>query len=112
MGWRVLGPRVLRVDRVERLAAAARRLARQGAFGATPALAQLAGSSIDDLASVLPALGYRAVLGENGVSFQARSRRAGPERQGAPSRRRKQRRGDAPPADGPFAKLRELRLAR
>jgi ATP-dependent RNA helicase SUPV3L1/SUV3 len=112
MGWRVLGPRVLRVDRVERLAAAARRLARQGAFGATPALAQLAGSSIGDLASVLPALGYRAVLGENGVSFQARSRRAGPERHGAPSRRRKQRRGDAPPADGPFAKLRELRLAR
>src|SRR4029077_7441430 len=30
MGYRVLGPRVLRVDRVERLAMAARRLARQG----------------------------------------------------------------------------------
>ena len=112
MGWRVLGPRVLRVDRVERLAAAARRLARQGPFGATPALAQLAGSSSDDLTAMLPALGYRAVLGENGVSFQARGRRAGPERQGAASRRRKQRRDDAPAADGPFAKLRELRLAR
>ncbi|HUC64394.1 MAG TPA: helicase-related protein [Stellaceae bacterium] len=112
MGWRVLGPRVLRVDRVERLAAAARRLARQGPFGATPALAQLAGSSSDDLTAMLPALGYRAVLGENGVSFQARGRRAGPERQGAASRRRKQRRDEAPAADGPFAKLRELRLAR
>ena len=110
MGWCVLGPRVLRVDRVERLAAALRRLARQGPFGPTPALAQLAGSRIEDLAAMLPALGYRAVLGESGVSFRARPHRAGERRS---SRRRKRRREEAAPAaDGPFAKLKELRLAR
>jgi ATP-dependent RNA helicase SUPV3L1/SUV3 len=113
MGWRVLGPRVLRVDRVERLAAAARRLARQGPFGATPALAQLAGAGIDDLAAMLPALGYRAVLGEGGVSFHARSRRGGGERHATPGRRRGRRHDEAEAgAEGPFAKLKELRLAR
>lgn len=111
MGWRVLGPRVLRVDRVERLAAAARRLARQGPFGATPALAQLAGASLEDLAQMLPELGYRAVLGEGGVSFHARPRRAGETRPGNAARRR-QHGAAAEPVDGPFAKLKELRLAR
>ena len=110
MGWRVLGPRVLRADRVERLAAAARRLARKGAFAATPDLAELAGAAIEDLAQMLPALGYRAVLGEGGVSFHARPRRAGRTR---PGERARQRRDEAPEAaDGPFAKLKELRLAR
>ena len=41
MGYRVLGSRVLRLDRVERLAARARALARQGAFAALPELALL-----------------------------------------------------------------------
>src|SRR6185312_3584468 len=57
MGYRVLGAQVLRVDRVERLAAAARRLARQGPFGATPALAALAGCPVSALAAVLASLG-------------------------------------------------------
>jgi len=110
MGWRVLGPRVLRVDRVERLAAAARRLARQGPFGATPVLAQLAGCSPDELAALLPALGYRAVLGEGGITFHARLRRS--ENHPKAPRRRRRRRAEQPQADGPFAKLRALRLAR
>jgi ATP-dependent RNA helicase SUPV3L1/SUV3 len=113
MGWRVLGPRVLRVDRVERLAAAARRLARHGKFAATPALAQLAGVAPEELAAMLAELGYRAVPGEAGMSFQARSHRARQTRQSKPMRGRPQRRGDEPAAaDGPFAKLKELRLAR
>jgi ATP-dependent RNA helicase SUPV3L1/SUV3 len=116
MGYRVLGRRVLRVDRVERLAAAARKLARQGPFGAAAELAALAGCAVEDLASVLPALGYRAVLDENGVMFHARRRGpAKPEREGeasGPPRRRKRRRPAPEAADGPFAKLRELRLAR
>ena len=105
------GPRVLRVDRLERLAAAARALARQGPFAATPALAQLAGAALDELAAMLAALGYRAVPGER------RRRRFEP-------RPRLRRRGERAPrdgaargaatraADGPFAKLKELRLAR
>jgi ATP-dependent RNA helicase SUPV3L1/SUV3 len=113
MGWRVLGPRVLRVDRIERLAAAARRLARQGPFGVSPALAQLAGCSLDELAAMLPALGYRFVPGDAGATFHQRPRRRDTERHGKPpSRRRQPRRGEGPAADGPFAKLRNLRLPR
>jgi ATP-dependent RNA helicase SUPV3L1/SUV3 len=100
MGYRLLGPRALRVDRVERLALAARRLARQGPFGPLPELAQTAGCRKDELAAVLAALGYRAVIDASGVTFHAR-RRPQP---------RKPARHQAP-ADGPFAKLGALRLA-
>ncbi|HKF71791.1 MAG TPA: disulfide oxidoreductase, partial [Stellaceae bacterium] len=102
MGYRVLGPRALRVDRVERLALAARRLARQGPFGPLPELAQIAGCRKDELAGVLAALGYRAVMDAGGVSFHAR-RRPQP-RQPAWQH--------APATDGPFAKLGVLRRAR
>jgi ATP-dependent RNA helicase SUPV3L1/SUV3 len=113
MGWRVLGPQVLRADRVERLAAAARRLARQGPFRPTPALAQQAGCSVDALAQILPALGYGAVIGESGVTFHARPRRGDKVRHGKrPARQRKRRHAEEIAADGPFAKLRELRLVR
>jgi len=101
MGYRVLGPRVLRADRVERLALAARRLARQGPFGPAPELAQTAGCRKDELAGVLAALGYRAVMDANGVSFHARRR---------PQPRKPLH--HAAPADGPFAKLGALRHAR
>ncbi|HEX7970504.1 MAG TPA: disulfide oxidoreductase, partial [Stellaceae bacterium] len=91
MGYRVLGSRVLRIDRVERLAATARRVARQGPFGATPALAALAGCAVDALAAMLPELGYRAMLAENGaVSFHARKRR-GEARHGKTGGRRARR---------------------
>jgi ATP-dependent RNA helicase SUPV3L1/SUV3 len=112
MGYRVLGPRVLRVDRVERLAALTRRLIRQGPFGATPELAMLAGCPIDALPSVLPALGYRAVLAEDGsVHFHALPRRHKRHR-GKAERRRGRRGGAEKEIDSPFAKLRDLRLAR
>jgi len=100
MGYRVLGARVLRVDRLEQLAAAARKLARQGPFAATPALASLAGADAAGLAMILPSLGYRAVHENGAVTFHAHGVR----------RRRERVRGVA--ADGPFAKLKELRLAR
>jgi ATP-dependent RNA helicase SUPV3L1/SUV3 len=100
MGYRVLGPRVLRVDRLERLAALARRLARNGPFGPVAELMALGGGSAEDLAAMLSALSYRVVPQEGSVTFH--SRRA------AKARRRKRR---APPADSPFAKLAELRLA-
>ncbi len=100
MGYRVLGNRVLRFDRVERLAARARALARQGAFAALPELAQLAGCAAADLPGMLAGLGYRAANPDgNGVIFRAR----------ASARRRIAQSG---PQDGPFAKLKELTLAR
>jgi ATP-dependent RNA helicase SUPV3L1/SUV3 len=101
MGYRVLGPRVLRVDRVERLAMAARRLARQGPFAPAPELITIAGCRKNELAGVLAALGYRAVMDASGVTFHARRR----------SQPRKLTR-DSARADGPFAKLGALRLAR
>jgi len=101
MGYRVLGPRVLRVDRVERLAMAARRLARQGPFAPAPELITIAGCRKNELAGVLAALGYRAVMDASGVRFHAR-RRPQPAKPRRP----------AAPADGPFAKLGALRLAR
>jgi ATP-dependent RNA helicase SUPV3L1/SUV3 len=98
MGYRVLGSRVLRADKVEQLAAAARGLARQGPFAPTADLAALAGCSLGDLSEMLASLPYRAVREQGGVTFHAR--RPGRKRQGL-----------APPADSPFAKLAELRLA-
>ena len=100
IGYRVLGPRILRIDKVEGLAAAARRLARQGAFAATPDLLALASASRHDLAAMLTGLGYRAVHDESGVSFHARPAR----KQIAAA--------DRPRADSPFAKLAALTFAR
>ncbi len=116
MGYLVLGPRAIRADRVERLAAAARRLAREGTFPASPDLAALAGSALDEVPSVLAALGYRVVkraVDDNPVvTLRARPRRQRPRSaEGDPAIGL--RRGNAPVQnDSPFAKLRELRLAR
>jgi ATP-dependent RNA helicase SUPV3L1/SUV3 len=114
VGYRVLGTHVLRIDRVERLAAAARRLARQGPFGATPALATLAGCAVEALAAVLPALGYRVVPGSDGLpSFHTRKRGRERGRYGKSDARHERRRDTREPAEAsPFAKLRELRLVR
>lgn len=56
---------------------------------------------MEELPGVLAALGYRAVVDESGLTFRAERRRA-------------PRRGPLPPvpAEGPFAKLGSLRLAR
>jgi ATP-dependent RNA helicase SUPV3L1/SUV3 len=100
IGFRVLGPRVLRVDKVEALAAAARRLARQGPFGVTPELQSLASASRHDLAAMLTTLGYRAVHDENGITFHPR-----------PAKKRMAA-SDRPRPDSPFAKLAALQIAR
>ena len=100
MGFCVLGPRILRVDKVEALAAAARRLARQGPFGIVPELQSLASASKHDLAAMLTSLGYRAVHDQNGVTFLPR-----PAKKRIPA-------ADRPRADSPFAKLAALQIAR
>jgi ATP-dependent RNA helicase SUPV3L1/SUV3 len=104
IGLRVLAGLAMRPDRLERLAAAARRLARAGRFVPAPELAAIAGVGPTELRGLLGALGYRAVVtgGEESFVPSARRRRA----MDKGYRRR------APAEEGhPFAKLRELKLA-
>ena len=102
---------VIRADALERLANEARKLGRQGAFSATPALQRLAGCGEDELAVALAALGYRAERDETGLSFLPRESgaAAGDRPVGKRNRRRPSGRG-VKNADSPFAKLRELKI--
>jgi ATP-dependent RNA helicase SUPV3L1/SUV3 len=94
----------LRPDRLERLAAAARRLARRGPFTPEPELAAIAGVEQSKLRGLVATLGYRAVICDGKETFVARSQRQ------RDAKRTGRRRG--PVGDGhPFAKLRELKLA-
>ena len=105
VGYPPAGTRAVRADRLEKLAAAARKLSRQGPFMATPALASLVECPPGELAGVLAALGYRAVQDQTGVSFtRERHRRH-------KGRAKRKREADAH-ADSPFAKLRGLLIAR
>jgi ATP-dependent RNA helicase SUPV3L1/SUV3 len=104
IGLRVLAGLAIRPDRLERLAAAVRRLARGGPFVPAPELATIAGVEPVALRGLLAALGYRAVVTGGAETFMpsARRRRA----------MDKAHRRRAPAEEGhPFAKLRELKLA-
>ena len=104
IGFRVLDGLALRPDRLERLASAARRLARSGPFGVRTELAAIAGVEPSGLRRLLRALGYRAVIDAGEETFVARPRRQ--RDLGRTSHRR------GPVGEGhPFAKLRELKLA-
>ncbi|HTV45843.1 MAG TPA: helicase-related protein [Stellaceae bacterium] len=104
LGFVTAGPVALRADRIERLAAAARRLARNGPFAADQQLAAIAGVEPAALRPLLTTLGYRAVIDAGAETFvaQPRRRRAIAERG----------RHALPPREGhPFAKLQEMKLA-
>jgi ATP-dependent RNA helicase SUPV3L1/SUV3 len=102
LGFFVAGGLALRADRIERLAALARRRARAGPFVADAALAAVAGVEPGQLRPLLTVLGYRAVIADGIERFVARPRRRPPVA-ARPVRL---------PRDGhPFAKLRELKLA-
>ncbi len=104
LGCFVANGLALRADRLERLAAAARQLARNGPFAADARLAAIAGVEPGRLRPLLTALGYRAVIDAGAETFVARPRR---HRQIA-----ERRPVPGPPREGhPFAKLRELKLA-
>ena len=104
IGLRTLEGIALRPDRLERLGAAARRLARQGPFAARAELATIAGVEPRALRGLLAGLGYRTVIDAGRETFVAR-----------PQRRRETakaiHRGQEPGEGHPFAKLRELKLA-
>jgi hypothetical protein len=89
----------LRADRLEALAAAARRLASQGQFALTPALAQAGGCPPEVVTTTLAALGYRWTDDNAGGAFSTH-----PRLQRARSR---PPRVEANP-DSPFAVLKEL----
>ena len=108
-GFRVYGGRAVRPEVVERLAAAARRLARAGPFLATRELISMLGGGRDDLAAALTDLGYSSE-GE-GVEMVF-SPGAWPRRATKGKARRGRRRagqGLKFRPDSPFARLRELK---
>jgi ATP-dependent RNA helicase SUPV3L1/SUV3 len=104
IGLRIFDGLALRPDRLERLAAAARRLARNGPFAARAELAAIAGVEPSRLRRLLGALGYRAVIEAGQEIFVARPRR---RREISKSGRPQERTRDG----HPFAKLRDLKLA-
>jgi ATP-dependent RNA helicase SUPV3L1/SUV3 len=83
-GRAVLGGHAIVVERIERLALAARMLAAQGPFLATRQLVELAGCRPGELAGVLADLGYRAEVGPEGTLFSPRSRNASRRRSKQP----------------------------
>lgn len=101
-GFRVIGPMAVRVDALERLAARAHDLGRQGELAATPELAALARLGTDDLAAVLRGLGFRRIADSEGVAVA----RFAPRGNGA---RRGRRPAPAADASSPFAALGALR---
>ncbi len=104
IGYLKLGPRALRVDMVERLAAAARKATRNGRVPVTPQLLSLSGSTSEQFRAVMSELGFR-IGGEDGAltigvdQSAKRSRRAGRQQNGKE-------------ASSPFSKLLELEMAR
>ena len=102
IGRRVLAGLALHPERLERLAAEARKLARGGPFAARPELASVGGVPVALLPQVLAALGYRAIVDAGAEAFVARPH---------PRRAKQRARPRAPSTEGsPFAKLRELKL--
>jgi len=73
-GYRLLGGLAVRADALERLARAARMLARQGAFAATDALRAIIDCPPGSLGEVLQALGYLRQQEAEGDSFAPRPR--------------------------------------
>ena len=98
IGYRRLGPRALRVDMAERLAAELRKLTRQGPALAGGDLVSLAGSSREAFVAIAEALGFRARLDEEGIRVSSTPRR----------------RSNPAPVDpsSPFAELANMEFAR
>jgi ATP-dependent RNA helicase SUPV3L1/SUV3 len=89
LGFRKLGPIVIRADILERFALEARNLARQGPFSPNPFMRTLLGLKPEGLAATLRALGYREKEGLYEMAKPQRQRR------------------EKPASDSPFAALKE-----
>lgn len=103
IGFRPLGGRAVRLDMLERFAAEARHLARQGPFTVVPPLASRLNLSPGDTGALLVALGYRAEAGgADGPLYRTASRHGPGQRH-----RRSTNKADA----SPFAALLQIRRA-
>jgi len=101
LGYALMGPRAIRVDRVEVLGGELARLSRKGAFVASPSLASKVGARAEELPAILQAMGFRAQQQEDGQLAYRRRNQAGRRR----SKPRKAGRS-------PFEKLRLLETSR
>ena len=116
-GYRLIAGAAIRADALERLSKAAHLLARQGPFAATDALAAIIGTAADDLAAILPAIGFRRQANDGHATFASRRQ---PRKDWAsadgeqPHRRapRARRTRSAPPPDSPFARLSQFRFGK
>jgi len=105
-GFRPIAGTGYRIDMLERFAAEARKLAREGQRAFPPATLSLLGITAEAAVPVLRALGFGAVIENEALTFAvlpAKRRKAG-------AKTAKPARAPAPPAnaDSPFARLKEL----
>jgi ATP-dependent RNA helicase SUPV3L1/SUV3 len=109
VGYPPMGPRALRADILERLERELYKRSAEGPLTLAPELAQMIGSTADDLEGVLAAMGYRRREGEGGaVTWQ----RARPPRRGEKHRGKREKPPAKPHADSPFAKLKQIEFIR
>ncbi|MHB1204776.1 MAG: disulfide oxidoreductase, partial [Rhodospirillaceae bacterium] len=95
-GFQPIGDAAYRVDMLERFAAEVRKLAREKTRLLPPALLSLVGANLAVAVPILQALGFRAKLTPEGVSFGFRRKPAKPAAIAAPAA-----------SGSPFAKLKE-----
>ena len=116
LGYRPAGDLAVRADALERLAKAARRLARQGPFAATEPLRALLACPKAALPGVLLSLGYRRCPETEGedrfVMPPRRKRNHKPAAGRAAVKRKGGKAGRGPAADSPFAALRDLQFGK
>ena len=115
IGFRPMGRSALavRADALERLAREAHKLAAQGPFTTSAALRKAGGCGDDELAVILPELGFEADPAAGQPSFlpPAAGRRGKRRRGKAKTARRKPDKGAGKENDSPFSKLQDLTIA-
>ncbi len=119
LGYRLFenaaGRLALRADVLERLAYAALKRGRGGAFTPDAELTRLVGGEARNLAVALPALGYWTVDSEDGRSFHSRPPKGGRRSTKAPKTSRgraKAPQAPSRPEDSPFAALAALKTGK
>ncbi len=103
-GYVRFGALAVRSDMAERRASKAWTLARKGPFVPGPELLSLAGCGAEEMTHILTGLGYRAKDGEDGVPRFSHKNRTKAKPKPKPVARKQQ--------DSPFAKLRDVTVAR
>jgi ATP-dependent RNA helicase SUPV3L1/SUV3 len=111
IGYRVCGSVAVRLDMLERVAAAAWEASKKGGFPVDAKLTSLAGCTQTEMAEILSALSYMVEAAEGGGCTAFRRPQAKPKPGGRRTKRKvESRREQAPKVDpdSPFAKLREV----